>query len=792
VTETTERMPTENESHHRHHGLRNIFKKEHSPGSNSDSGKESIHGSHVGLSKLFHHNGDSKAETPSGSSGGRISRTPSVLSMRRHNSNMTRTHSNIENEKTPKKLSKAETMAHLQQMNKNNAARSVRQTNELRSGTPATGARGGGLAITPNANHLHHEKIKYNPFGINKSPSAEHPSTSFYLSGGPDANRVLNNPVADPNHFLPEELQQEHVNLLEDFEIDMQNKKLGDGGSSDVRIINAAHNKKNVYALKKFTLLDKESDDDFYKRAIKEYVISKKASNSRHVVNTIMMVRIQSQANLTRGWGIILELCKGGDLFSAIIKLGWKSSPLNEKYCIFKQIAHGVKYLHELGIAHKDLKPENVLIDGRGIAKLCDFGVSGYGNEIQGDTSSPIKLSTAYVGSPPYSPPEVMKLKEVTGSDAKKWAYDPYKMDCWGLGMLLFCIVYRGVPFSSASPNEHAYREYKFNHSRYAGDHPSFKNNQEYTKGPGSEFKWALQFHSSGAARVAWKLCDPSFTNRYTMDLLFSDPWFTELEMCIYEHPDQDVNPVVSPPGSSNPSSGQTSRAPSRKATIGSNYDSDELHSSFRSMLDLGGQSNDTSPNVNQNAKFNHEDDYRDRDDGSIHSSSSITHTPLKLHRGDRANSYDRMDHEAYEGMDNDTSSEYSNSKRSMLDPLDEPGFKDSQQPSSANLPALKEDEVETFDNVSKPQENMSTSSSIVSSTRKGSGEPLAPHEGESCEEAAPKKKSLPNLHEKTLKSSPDLHIDANGICELGYKIKKHHHVGISNFTVSGSLSRKR
>lgn len=295
-------------------------------------------------------------------------------------------------------------MAHLQQMNKNNVARSVRQANELRSGTPG-GGRGGGLNITPNANNnLQHEKIKYNPFGINKSPSAEHPSTSFYLSGGPDANRVLNNPVADPNDFLPEELQQDHVNLLEDFEIDMQNKKLGDGGSSDVRIINSACNKKNVYALKKFTLLDKESDEDFYKRAIKEYIISKKASKSRHVVDTIMMVRIQSQANLTRGWGIILELCGGGDLFNAIVKLGWKSSSLNEKYCIFKQIAYGVKFLHEMGIAHKDLKPENVLIDGNGIAKLCDFGVSGYGNEVQGDLSSPVKLSTAYVVSALLSP----------------------------------------------------------------------------------------------------------------------------------------------------------------------------------------------------------------------------------------------------------------------------------------------------------------------------------------------------------------------------------------------------
>lgn len=765
---------SDKESHHRHHGLRSLFRKEHSPGS-SDSGRDSVHGSHVGLSKIFHHGSDSRSELAGGHSGGRISRTPSVLSMRRNNSNLTRSHSNLENEKTPKKLTKAETLAHLQQMNKNNAARDATRGARLPDINTSAPNRSGPISKTPtSSNLLHHEKIKYNPFGMNNSPSAEHPSTSFYLSGGPDTNKVLNNPVADPNDYLPPDLQQHNVNLLEDFEIDLLHKKLGDGGSSDVRIVNAISNKKHLFALKKFTLLDKENDSEFYKRAIKEYIISKKASESRHVVNTIMMVRIQSQANLTRGWGIILEMCGGGDLFNAIVKPGWKSSPLTEKYCIFKQIAYGVKFLHLIGIVHKDLKPENVLIDSRGVAKLCDFGVSAYGNEVEGDLSSPVKFSTAYVGSPPYSPPEVMKLKEVSSSDLKNWAYDPYKMDCWGLGMLLFCIIYRSVPFSSASPNEHAYRDYKFNHSRYSSDHPNFKSSSEFTKGPGSEFKWAQQFHSSGAARVAWKLCDPSVTHRYTMDILFQDPWFNELEMCIYEHPDQEINPAVTPPGSSNPSSGQNSRVPSRKATISSSCDSDGLHSSFKSMLDLGGN----------NDKVGH-----DHDNGSLHSASSITHTPLRLHRDDRASSFDRMEnHEVFESADWDTSSEYSSSKpRSMLDIAnDEPGFRESQKPSNANLPSLKEDEAETFDKGKCAPEQMSAASSIMSEHPRGDkGDQECPGPNGSTQ-----KRSLSNLNEKPLKPN-DMHTDSNGICDLGYKVKKHNHVEISNVAISGSMSRR-
>ena len=66
------------------------------------------------------------------------------------------------------------------------------------------------------------------------------------MSGINDGERVLANPVASPNDYLPDYLKQTHINLLEDFEIDVGTRKLGDGGSSDVRIINACNNKKSL------------------------------------------------------------------------------------------------------------------------------------------------------------------------------------------------------------------------------------------------------------------------------------------------------------------------------------------------------------------------------------------------------------------------------------------------------------------------------------------------------------------------------------------------------------------
>ncbi|KAI5956821.1 PTK2 [Candida jiufengensis] len=584
-------LPHSQQQHH-HHGLKNLFKKDTTTTNNnnitpSDTNSSSnSSSSHIGLSKLFHsshinnnnhhpqNNNQAQVNSPITNDNNITppKRSQSSFSLRRRNTNPINMNSNINspnnsnnsnnsisslnatfknnrnranselnhngnnvnnnnnsnnnntslNNSTPhKKLTKAETFNHMSQLDLRNAAKQQLRNTRI----PTNQSQ---LSISTN-----HEKIVYNPYGMNKTPSQEQPkSTSFYLSGVNDGERILSNPVANPNDYLPLDMQEEKINLLDDYDIDVSNKKLGDGGSSDVRIINSHNNKKQLYALKKFTLLSKETDEEFYKRVSKEYIIHKKLTGSKHVVNVLGILRISSQANLTRGWGMIMEYCNNGDLFSMIIRSGWKKSSLVEKYCFFKQISKGLKYIHDQDIAHRDIKPENVLIDSRGCCKLCDFGVSDYQHEIPGDFNSPIKLSTSYVGSPPYSPPEVMILKEKSHAEIKNFAYDMFKADCWGLGMLLFCMIYSGVPFQQASPQDHGYRDYSFNHKRYCTDHQNFKNNKGINKGPGSEFKLAAKFESSGASRIAWKLCDPSTQKRYDLDMLFDDPWFKNLEIC--------------------------------------------------------------------------------------------------------------------------------------------------------------------------------------------------------------------------------------------------------------------
>ena len=69
-----------------------------------------------------------------------------------------------------------------------------------------------------------------------------------------------------------------------------------------------------------------------------------------------------------------MELCAGGDLLNYVRK----RKKLNEATAklIFKQLIEGLGYIHSKGILHRDIKLDNILLDGKGNVKIADFGVS--------------------------------------------------------------------------------------------------------------------------------------------------------------------------------------------------------------------------------------------------------------------------------------------------------------------------------------------------------------------------------------------------------------------------------
>ena len=69
-----------------------------------------------------------------------------------------------------------------------------------------------------------------------------------------------------------------------------------------------------------------------------------------------------------------MELIQGGELAEFLEDQAYFSDDIIKFYAV--QIIDSVRYLHKHGIAHRDLKLENILIDAKGYLKIIDFGVS--------------------------------------------------------------------------------------------------------------------------------------------------------------------------------------------------------------------------------------------------------------------------------------------------------------------------------------------------------------------------------------------------------------------------------
>ncbi|EDO16819.1 hypothetical protein Kpol_1056p20 [Vanderwaltozyma polyspora DSM 70294] len=397
--------------------------------------------------------------------------------------------------------------------------------------------------------HLHNENIVYNPYGINNTvgtgPGTDHDGNTshdigFYMHDGSDNVKLLPLPIADPNSFLPDEIKQFSVQLTDNFMFDSENKSIGSGGSSEVKKVKSSYRQKDIYALKKLRMVHNETPEKFYKRCSKEFIIAKHVSKNVHIASTYYLLKIPTTTYTTRGWGFIMELCVC-DLFFLIEKVGWKDVPLNYKFCIFKQIAQGIRYLHDNGIVHRDIKPENVLVTKDGVFKLTDFGISDWYHTDPEDPTSPTKRCEGIIGSTPYSPPEVMLYddRKPHPKELQK-PYDPLLMDCYALGVVFFALINGSLPFFESYTSDPKFREFELSYSNFINhQNKHFRDKGNYKPGPGGEYKLARAFKNTEATRVAWRLVDPVAETRYTIDDLFNDPWFQGIETCIDPYDDE-------------------------------------------------------------------------------------------------------------------------------------------------------------------------------------------------------------------------------------------------------------
>jgi len=127
---------------------------------------------------------------------------------------------------------------------------------------------------------------------------------------------------------------------------------------------------------------------------------------------------------------IIIEFCNKGSLD----KLIYANGKVEEETAktVFSQIIQALHYLHQNGIAHRDIKAENVLMCEDSTVKLGDFGFS---------SSSSYKMLSTFCGTIAYCSPEVLS----------NVPYDGEKADMWSTGILLYVLVTGRFPWTVKS-----------------------------------------------------------------------------------------------------------------------------------------------------------------------------------------------------------------------------------------------------------------------------------------------------------------------------------------------------
>ncbi|OMJ09532.1 Meiosis-specific serine/threonine-protein kinase mek1 [Smittium culicis] len=149
---------------------------------------------------------------------------------------------------------------------------------------------------------------------------------------------------------------------------------------------------------------------------------------------------------------VFMPLVSGGDLFDQIIKSG--SLFEEESKFITYQMLLALKYLHDRNISHRDVKPENILMDSKdsfSIAMLSDFGMAR--------TTDPNNRMQTICGTFQYIAPEIIK----SGMDKNPTNKPGYSMavDCWSLGIVVYAML------SGTCPNslllQHSYKYFYHN-----------------------------------------------------------------------------------------------------------------------------------------------------------------------------------------------------------------------------------------------------------------------------------------------------------------------------------------
>jgi len=192
---------------------------------------------------------------------------------------------------------------------------------------------------------------------------------------------------------------------------------------------------------KVYRALDKKLNEEVALKLVKPEIASDKKTLERFS-NELKIARKIAHKNVGRMYELMeekgthfitMEYVPGEDLKSFIKRAGPLSA--GKTTFIARQVCEGLAEAHELGVVHRDLKPQNIMIDKEGNSRIMDFGIAR-SLKAKGITDAGVMI-----GTPEYMSPEQVDAKETD-----------QRSDIYSLGVILYEMVTGRVPFEGDTP----------------------------------------------------------------------------------------------------------------------------------------------------------------------------------------------------------------------------------------------------------------------------------------------------------------------------------------------------
>nr|KAI8757963.1 serine/threonine-protein kinase MARK2-like isoform X1 [Biomphalaria glabrata] len=249
---------------------------------------------------------------------------------------------------------------------------------------------------------------------------------------------IPNMTVPDENmyqiHHLPEQVTQVKKDLIKSF---VHSKRVGSyllgrtlGVGSFAKVKEGMHLTTGEKVAIKVIDKKRAKTDNYVRKNLRRE--GKLLQMIRHP-NVVSLYEVMETDN---SYYLVTELCRGGDLMEYISSK--KRLPEQEVAKFIRQILSAVDYLHRLGIIHRDLKIENLLLDSNKDIKLIDFGLSNFikvANSPEGVRAQ--EFCVTQCGSPAYAAPELLNHEKYG-----------LQVDLWSIGVNMFAMLTGGLPFT--------------------------------------------------------------------------------------------------------------------------------------------------------------------------------------------------------------------------------------------------------------------------------------------------------------------------------------------------------